>query len=148
VDLSSRYTDEYPDVIKLKEQIAKTEKVRKELLAAPKKPVDEAAGSREIDGLETNAPLAQLQGQFKANQLEISNREHRIDELQGESTNTSTAQCSTCDRATICGSERGTSSRSQSTMIFEEKNSSEMATSMEQLQEGEHFTVLDLQACR
>jgi len=52
VDLGSRYTDQYPDVAKLKEQIAKTEKLRDELLAAPKKPVDETtAAARDLDGV-------------------------------------------------------------------------------------------------
>jgi polysaccharide chain length determinant protein (PEP-CTERM system associated) len=145
VDLSSRYTDEYPDVIKLKEQIAKTEKVRKELIAAPKKPVDEATASREIDGLETNAPLVQLQGQLKANQLEISNREHRIDELQ-ERINEYQARLNAAP-ATEQQFAEVTRGYDQSKSIYDDllkkKNASEMATSMEQLQEGEHFTMLD-----
>jgi polysaccharide chain length determinant protein (PEP-CTERM system associated) len=145
VDLSSRYTDEYPDVIKLKEQIAKTEKVRKEIIAAPKKPVDEVAGSREIDGLESNAPLAQLQGQLKANQLEISNREHRIDELQGR-INEYQARLNAAPTTEQQFAEV-TRGYDQSKAIYDDllkkKNASEMATSMEQLQEGEHFTVLD-----
>ena len=144
VDLSSRYTDEYPDVIKLKEQISKTEKVRKDLIAAPKKPVDEAT-ARETDGLETNAPLAQLQGQLKANQLEISNREHRIDELQGR-INEYQARLNAAP-ATEQQFAEVTRGYDQSKSIYDDllkkKNASEMATSMEQLQEGEHFTVLD-----
>ncbi len=144
VDLSSRYTDEYPDVIKLKEQISKTEKVRKDLIAAPKKPVDEAT-ARDTDGLETNAPLAQLQGQLKANQLEISNREHRIDELQGR-INEYQARLNAAP-ATEQQFAEVTRGYDQSKSIYDDllkkKNASEMATSMEQLQEGEHFTVLD-----
>lgn len=145
VDLSSRYTDEYPDVIKLKEQIAKTEKVRKEIIAAPKKPVDETAGARETDGLESNAPLAQLQGQLKANQLEISNREHRIDELQAR-INEYQARLNAAPTTEQQFAEV-TRGYDQSKAIYDDllkkKNASEMATSMEQLQEGEHFTVLD-----
>lgn len=144
VDLSSRYTDEYPDVIKLKEQISKTEKVRKDLIAAPKKPVDDAT-ARDTDGLETNAPLAQLQGQLKANQLEISNREHRIDELQGR-INEYQARLNAAP-ATEQQFAEVTRGYDQSKSIYDDllkkKNASEMATSMEQLQEGEHFTVLD-----
>ena len=40
VDMTSRYTDQYPDVVKLKAQIARTEKLRTEILNAPKKPVE------------------------------------------------------------------------------------------------------------
>ena len=40
-DLSSRYTDQHPDVRKLKEEIAKTENLRDQLLASLKnKPPD------------------------------------------------------------------------------------------------------------
>ena len=145
VDLSSRYTDEYPDVIKLKEQIAKTEKVRKELIAAPKKPVDEATASAKPTVLKPNAPLAQLQGQLKANQLEISNREHRIEELQGR-INEYQARLNAAP-ATEQQFAEVTRGYDQSKSIYDDllkkKNASEMATSMEQLQEGEHFTVLD-----
>jgi polysaccharide chain length determinant protein (PEP-CTERM system associated) len=146
VDLNSRYTDEYPDVVKLKEQIAKTEKLRDELLAAPKKPVDESAtATREVDGIGPASPLSQLQGQLKANQAEIANREHRVDELQQRISeyqgrlNAAPATEQQMDEVT-----RG---YDQSKAIYDEllkkKNESEMATSMEQLQQGEHFTVLD-----
>jgi polysaccharide chain length determinant protein (PEP-CTERM system associated) len=146
VDLSSRYTDQYPDVVKLKEQIAKTERLRDELRAAPKKPADETSvTSRDIDGLGPNSTLAQLQGQFKANQAEITNREHRVEELQqriNEYQGRLNAAPSTEQQL-----DEVTRGYDQSKAIYDEllkkKNSSVMATSMEQLQQGEHFTVLD-----
>jgi succinoglycan biosynthesis transport protein ExoP len=146
VDLSSRYTDEYPDVVKLKEQIAKTERLREELLAAPRKPVDETtATSRDLDGIGLNSPLAQLQGQLKANQVEIGNREHRIDELQ-QRINEYQGRLNAAPAIEQQYAEV-TRGYDQSKQIYDEllkkKNNSEMATSMEQLQQGEHFTILD-----
>jgi len=146
VDLSSRYTDEYPDVVKLKEQIAKTEKLRDQLLAAPRKPVDESSTtSRELDGIGVNSPIAQLQGQLKANQAEIANREHRIDELQ-QKINEYQGRLNAAPTIEQQYAEV-TRGYDQSKQIYDEllkkKNNSEMATSMEQLQQGEHFTVLD-----
>jgi succinoglycan biosynthesis transport protein ExoP len=146
VDLSSRYTDEYPDVLKLKDQIAKTEKLRAELLAAPKKPVDESSAvSHELDGLGQNSPLPQLQGQQKANQLEITNREHRIEELQ-QRINEYQARLNAAPAIEQQYAEV-TRGYEQSKQIYDDllkkENASEMATSMEQLQQGEHFTVLD-----
>jgi polysaccharide chain length determinant protein (PEP-CTERM system associated) len=144
VDLSSRYTDEYPDVIKLKERIAKTEKVKEELIAAPKKPVDESA-LREAENLSPNSPLAQLQGQLRANQLEISNREGRIGELQ-QKINDYQARLNAAPTTEQQFAEV-TRGYEQSKAIYDDllkkKNASEMATSMEQLQQGVHFTVLD-----
>jgi succinoglycan biosynthesis transport protein ExoP len=146
VELSSRYTDQYPDVLKLREQIAKTEKLREELLAAPRKPVDDAtAAAHDSDGLGENSTLAQLQGQLKVNQAEMVNREHRADELrqrieeyQGR---LNTAPATEQQLAEV------TRGYDQSKQIYDEllkkKNDSEMATSMEQLQQGEHFSVID-----
>lgn len=145
VDLSSRYTDQYPDVLKLKDQIAKTEKIREELLAAPRKPVEETADSRELDGVGLNSPLPQLQGQLKANQLEITNREHRIEELQ-QRINEYQGRLNAAPTIEQQYAEV-TRGYDQSKLIYDDllkkENASEMATSMEQLQQGEHFTILD-----
>ena len=73
-DLKARYTDSYPDVQRLKAQIAETERQRQQLLAAPK---TGTAKGREGESTES-APLLQLQGQLQANQVEISNREQSI----------------------------------------------------------------------
>lgn len=146
VDMSSRYTDQYPDVVKLKEQIAKTEKLRDLILAAPKKPVEESSASTaDIDGLGPNTALAQLQGQLKANQLEISNKEHRIEELQqriGEYQTRLNAAPATEQELTEL--TRGyDQSKADYDGLLKKKNESEMATSMELLKQGERFTVLD-----
>lgn len=142
VDLSSRYTDQYPDVLKLKDQIAKTEKLRDQLLAAPKKPVDETS---DLDGVGVNSPLPQLQGQLKANQLDIVNRERRIVELQGR-INEYQGRLNAAPGVEQQYAEV-TRGYEQSKAIYDEllkkENESSMATNMEQLQQGEHFTILD-----
>jgi polysaccharide chain length determinant protein (PEP-CTERM system associated) len=142
VDLNSRYTDQYPDVLKLKEQIAKTEKLRDEIAAAPKKVIDPAA-AREPEP--PNSALGQLQGQLKANQVEIVNREHRIDDMQ-QRVNEYQSRLNAAP-ATEQQFAEVTRGYDQSKAIYDDllkkKNSSEMATSMEQLQQGEHFSVLD-----
>src|ERR1700685_4641763 len=80
-DLSSHYTDRHPDVRNLKEQIAKTEKMRDQLVATMK--AKEAAGPTEVptDGGDTASTsgstdptqatlLAPIQGQLKYNQVQ------------------------------------------------------------------------------
>lgn len=146
VDMSSRYTDQYPDVVKLKEQIARTERLRDELLAAPKKSVEESSpATHEIDGLGPNSPLSQLEGQLKANQVEISNREHRIDELQQRINEyQSRLNAAPATEQELTELTRGyDQSKSDYDDLLKKRNSSEMATSMEQMQQGERFTVLD-----
>ncbi len=146
VDLSSRYTDQYPDILKLKDQIAKTEKLRDQLLAAPKKAADETSeATHDLDGVGVNSPLPQLQGQLKANQLDIVNREHRVEELQAR-INEYQGRLNAAPGVEQQYAEV-TRGYDQSKAIYDEllkkENESSMATSMEQLQQGEHFTILD-----
>ncbi len=138
-DLSSRYTDRYPDVLKLKEQIAKTEKMRSEIAASTKTRNEEAGGT------ETSPAIGQLQSNLHANQLEISNREQsiaslkgRIDEYQGRlNEEPSTEQ-------QLAELTRGyDQSKANYDDLLKKMNASAMATSMEQAQQGERFTMLD-----
>jgi polysaccharide chain length determinant protein (PEP-CTERM system associated) len=143
VDLSSLYTDQYPDVVKLKQQIAKTEKLREEIIANPKKGGENAI--REGESSSPTSPLAQLQGQLRANQLEISNREQRIAELQQRISDYQGRlnEAPTTEQQ-LAELTRG---YDQSKAIYDDllkkKNASKMATSMEEMQQGERFTVLD-----
>ena len=83
-DLSSHYTDRHPDVRKLKEQIAETEKMRDQLLASLKTqepgqrdrqaPMPASQGADPAQA----SMLAPIQSQLRSNQLEITNREHSI----------------------------------------------------------------------
>jgi polysaccharide biosynthesis transport protein len=139
IDLSSRYTDSYPDVQKLKAQIAETEMQRQELLASsaksgPKRPVDAES-----------APLLQLQSQLQANQAEISNRERTIAALEsriGEYQTRLNSEPAT--EQELAELTRGyDQSKANYDELLKKKNQSVMATSMEQMQQGERFTMLD-----
>jgi polysaccharide chain length determinant protein (PEP-CTERM system associated) len=148
-DLSSHYTDRYPDVLSVKEQIAKTEKMRDDLLADSESK-NKANGSKQPSGgtaadATQNAPALQLQGQLQANQAEISNREQsivglksRINDYQAR-LNEAPAVEQKMDDLT-----RGyDQSKADYDSLLKKKNDSEMATSMEQMQQGERFSMLD-----
>ena len=79
-DLSSRYTDRYPDVLRLKTQIAKTEAMRNNLIAAQKSATKGSAHAGDDPGL--SATGRQIQSQLQANQVEIANRESSIESLK------------------------------------------------------------------
>jgi len=137
-DLRSRYTDSYPDVQKLKAQIADTERQRQALLAAPKTAPKQGA---EVE----STPLLQLQSQLQANQLEIASRERaitgleaRISEYQGRLNSEPATEQQLAELTR--GYEQ---SKANYDDLFKKKNASAMATSMEQLQQGERFTMLD-----
>jgi len=149
-DLSSHYTDRYPDVQSVKDQIAKTEKRRDDLVADLKnkgsdgKPQNEGA-VRDATDTSQSSPALQLQGQLQANQAEISNREQsitglkvRISEYQARLNEEPGVEQQLADLT------RGyDQSKADYDGLLKKKNESEMATNMEQMQQGERFSMLD-----
>ena len=139
--LSSRYTDNYPDVQALKIQIAKTEAIRDNLLAA-RKGEDGKPGGADAT---MSASMRQLQGQLQANQLEIANRESTIDDLKNRIANYQgrlNAEPGTEEQ--LAELTRGyDQSKANYDDLLKKRDQSAMATNMEQLQQGERFTMLD-----
>jgi succinoglycan biosynthesis transport protein ExoP len=147
-DLSSRYTDSYPDVVDTKNQIAKLEAVRANLIAAskakarePKQPGDNSSAADST----LTGPAQQTQSQLQANQLEIGNRESaiaslkaRINDYQGR------LNAEPGTEQELADVERGyEQSKANYDDLLKKKDESEMATSMEEMQQGERFTMLD-----
>jgi succinoglycan biosynthesis transport protein ExoP len=146
VDLSSRYTDRYPDVLKLKQQIAKTERLREEIIAAPKADPKQAGDSSALgDASNQSAPALQIQSQLRANQVEIANREHAIAGLQARiSEYQARLNEQPATEQQLAELTRGyEQSKANYDDLLKKKNQSVMATSMEQMQQGERFTMLD-----
>jgi len=147
-DLSARYTDNYPDVQSLKHQIAGLEATRDNLVAAakarskePKQPEESSTAS----DLTLSGPALQIQGQLQANQMEITNRENAITELKArinEYQGRLNAEPVTEQQLTDV--TRGYDQSKQNyDELLKKKDESAMATSMEELQQGERFTILD-----
>ena len=150
-DLSSRYTDRHPDVRKLKEQIAETERQREQLIASMKVKQSDSAPDQSSNvtaesGDSTQAPmLLQVQSQLRSNQLEIANRQHaiaslkaKIDDYQARLNQEPIREQQLADLT------RGyDQSKANYDDLLKKKNESAMATSMELLQQGERFQILD-----
>src|SRR3984957_11545291 len=150
-DLSSRYTDKHPDVRKLKDQIAKTEKMRDQALADLKAAATTSANGKplasnpeEMDSASGGTTI-QLQGQLKANQIDIANKEQEIAALKGK-INDYQARLNQepVREQQFADLTRGyEQSKANYDELLKKKNSSQMATSMELLQQGEHFQMID-----
>lgn len=150
-NLSAHYTDRYPDVQNLKDEIAKTEKMRDELLVDLKAKstsggkASQASVARDTRNGVQNSALAQVESQLQANKVEITNREQsvaslkaRIDQYQAR-LNDEPAREQELDDLT-----RGyDQSKANYDDLLKKKNESALATSMEQMQQGERFTMLD-----
>jgi succinoglycan biosynthesis transport protein ExoP len=145
-DLTSHYTDQYPDVIATKDQIAKTEKRRAAFAAdLTSKASTKTADAGEVEDPTASAALLQLQGQLHANQLEIANREKATSDLK-EKINDYQARLNAepASEQQLTDLTRGyEQSKTDYDELVKKKNDSEMATSMERMQQGERFTVLD-----
>jgi succinoglycan biosynthesis transport protein ExoP len=149
-DLSTKYTDRYPEVQEVKAEIAKAEKEREDVIASMKKKAgtkgdDADSQTKMLTDPTQSAPQLQLQSQLHADQLEISNRQEAIANLKSRIN----------DYQTRLGEEpaveqqladltRGyDQSKANFDDLLKKENDSQMATSMEQMQEGERFTMID-----
>jgi polysaccharide chain length determinant protein (PEP-CTERM system associated) len=141
-DLSSRYTDRYPEVANLKDEIAKTEKKRAAFLAAPKPKISSGNDTMQ-DPIDPTSQ--QLQGQLQANQVEIANRERSIAELKGRVNGYQDRLNSAPAREQeLAELTRGyDQTKANYDDLLKKQNESEMATSMEQMQQGQRFSTLD-----
>ena len=150
-NLRSHYTERHPDIQSLKDEIARTEKLRDQLLAGPKDNpkgsghASEAPAVREMGNSQQSQAMLQLESQQQANKLEIANREQavvslkaRINEYQGR-LNSEPARAQE-----LADLERGyDQSKANYDDLLKKKNESSMATNMERMQQGERFTMLD-----
>jgi polysaccharide biosynthesis transport protein len=150
-DLSSRYTDRYPDVLKVKTQLAKTEKMRDDFLAVLKNPpksgnqTESALTTRDLTDPSQTSPMLQLQGQLQANRTEITNREQAIARLQSS---VSEYQARLNDEPVreqqLADLTRGyDQSKANYDDLLKKENESKMATSMEEMEKGERFRMID-----
>jgi len=147
-DLSSHYTDRHPDVRKVKQQIADTEKTRARILADLKTksaaPADPSA-SEPSEVRDPASPMVQLQSQLQANRAEIANRERGVADLKAKVVDyQARLNQEPVREQQLSDLTRGyEQSKANYDDLLKKKNESAMATSMELLQQGERFRIID-----
>jgi succinoglycan biosynthesis transport protein ExoP len=151
-DLSSHYTERHPDVRKVKEQIAKAETLKQEIIqdlkakaAAPEAEQNSTTGLESNAGTKEMAPMAELESQLKVNRIEIATREHSLEELKGKIAEYQAR----LNREPVREQQLADltrnydQTRSDYDTLLKKRNDSELATSLERRQQGEHFRILD-----
>jgi polysaccharide biosynthesis transport protein len=146
-DLLARYTDRYPDVVKLDGQIKQSEA----LLAAATKAAEGANGgavkehSSSPDSAARDATIAQVKSQLEANRLEIQNAladqnqtESRIADYQRRLNMTPVREQELAD---ILRDYNLTKQNYDD--LLNKKTQSELATSLEKHQQGQQFRIID-----
>lgn len=136
-ELKSKYTDQHPDVLKLQQQITETERLRDKMAADP---VKYGAGA---DAKIT--PLAQLQSQLKANQLQIQDADKQIKILQDRiSEYQARLNVTPLREQQMSDLTRDyEQSKANYESLLAKQMQSSLATSLEKRQQGEQFRIID-----
>jgi polysaccharide biosynthesis transport protein len=141
-DLNSHYTERHPDVRKLKDQVARMQRMRDQLASQTQAAATDASPA---DNSTQSPMVAQLQSQLQSNQIEIANRERsivdlksRVNDYQGRLNQEPVREQQLADLTRGYDQSKATYDD-----LLKKKNESAMATSMELLQQGERFRVLD-----
>lgn len=150
-NLRSHYTDRHPDVRKLKDQIAKTEKMQQQISTdnagsgGATNGSDAGAHPSNSQDMQALSSQMEVESQIKANTVEIQNRERAIQELQKQIEEYQGRLNMTPVREQqLAGLTRDyEQSRKNYEQLLAKRDQSEMATDLEKRQEGEQFRVLD-----
>jgi len=151
-DAQSKYTDSYPDVVALKGNIAKTEKLKKEIedeIAAKQQADNEAEApeSHRASVLRngTLSPMMQIQSQLKSNQLEIENLRKQEIKIQSEMSQYQARLNGTPQtEQELADISRGyEESQANYNSLLQKQMQSQLATSLQQRQQGEQFRIID-----
>jgi succinoglycan biosynthesis transport protein ExoP len=151
-DLQERYTDDHPDVVALKDQIAKKEKQKKlaEEVAAANLSSHKTANAADPAATEktqndSSTSLKQLESQIRANQLEIQNYQKHETELQSQvSAYLGRLKMAPETEQELESISRGyEESKANYNSLLQKQMQSQLATSLEERQEGEQFRIID-----
>ena len=148
----SRYTEDYPDVVQLKDKISRMEKLKQDMdseIAANQKPAkttnDVNAGSAVQAPHASTLPMMQIQSQVKANRVEIENYQQQEKKIQADiAAYQARLNLTPETEQELADISRGyEESKANYDSLLQKQNQSQLATSLEQRQQGEQFRILD-----
>ncbi len=152
-DAQSKYTDSYPDVVALKDKIAKTEQLKKqiedEIAAKQQEAADTAADAPESRPASMRngalTPMMQIQSQLKVNQMEIESLHQQERKIQSELSEYQARLNGTPQtEQELADISRGyEESQVNYNSLLQKQNQSQLATSLEQRQQGQQFRIID-----
>lgn len=150
-EASSIYTDNYPDVVALKDKIAKTEKLKKQI-------EDETAFRQETDNTGTNletgtstvhagtsTAIIEIQNQLKANLLDKQDYQQRVKDLESQISSHQVRSNVTAEtERQWLGISRGyEESKMNYSLLLQKQMQSRLATSPDGRQQVEQRRVID-----
>lgn len=149
-DLRAHYTDRHPDVRKLKDQIAQTERMKEQMQAQLAAGTQTASGEASAHpssyaDLQAMSPRMEVESQIKSNKVEIENRQKATVDLQRQiGQYQGRLNMAPIREQQLAGLTRDyEQSRKNYEQLLAKRDQSEMATNLEKRQKGEQFRVLD-----
>jgi protein tyrosine kinase modulator len=143
-DLEARYTDQHPDVDKLRDQIAEWEDLRKRLEQEPDSvATKEVSRSAATPG--QSAPLAEIESQLKVIKVEIADYQEAAKKLRGrmEDLESRLSRTPLREQQLAEVTRNYDNSRQNYQSLLQKKLQSELATNLEKRQQGEQFRIID-----
>ena len=142
-DLRARYTDDHPDIKKLKDSIAGLEKLKKDMGAEAKENLE--TNSATPSQIQQLTPLMQVQSQLKANKQELQTKEVEIQRLQAAAQEYSQRLGLTpaveAEMSDIMRDYNQT--KRDYAELLAKKQESALATNLQRQQQGEQFRIID-----
>lgn len=146
-----RYTDDYPDIIRLRDKIAELEKLKKQMgseTAANTKPTTPSGvdpGSLAEVERGAPSPMMQVQSQLKANRLEIQNYQQQTKKIESQIADyQARLNLTPATEQELADVSRGyEESKANYDSLLQKQNQSQLATSLEEQEQGEQFRILD-----
>ncbi len=131
VEMESRYTENHPTVLQIREEIAKAEKLKSAMKNKGHEPMSRA--------------VAELESQLKGTELDIQHRKKEVASLQSQIHSYEIRLNQTPIREQQLADLSGDydQSRENYDLLLKKRNDSALATDLEKNQEGEQFVVLD-----
>jgi polysaccharide chain length determinant protein (PEP-CTERM system associated) len=141
--MEARYTDDYPDVKRLKETIAALEKLKKDMATQARE--DVASDNATTQQIQAGMPILQLKTQMKINKAELDQANQQLQRLQ----QAAQVYQARLNATPAVQAEMEDLMRDHENMqkqysdLLGKKQESALATSLEMRQEGAQFRIID-----
>lgn len=143
-EVAARYTEKHPDYRKLKEQLAQAEATKQQIAAEVKTTPSQSNSAQYGDAKDTPARL-QIDGQLKANGLEIANRQQQIKSIEAQIDDYQKRinEAPVREQQLADLTRDYDQSRTNYESLLAKRNQSQLSTNLEKRQQGEQFRILD-----
>jgi polysaccharide biosynthesis transport protein len=152
-DLEAEYTDKYPDVVKMKDEIAETEQLKAKNesdLNKPKEKDKQGTASADVADLQgadpkTVSSTLEIRSQIKSNELEIQDRKQEIKKLEQyvEDYKSRLNETPVREQQLSDITRDYDQSRANYESLLAKSNQSALSTNLEKRQQGERFRIID-----